>query len=180
MGGKWMELLKEAAPATTRALSLLQPDITANFAYFRAAEAAGDKLNVAVQAAGVHDAAGIEHSVGVFAREPNGSLIVLPNPVAGRHRELIVNLALTHRLPVIAAFRPYAASGLLMSYGPEVSDLYRRAASYVNRILRGEQAANLPVQVPTKFELTINLKTAKALGIEVPPMLLARADEVIE
>jgi ABC-type uncharacterized transport system substrate-binding protein len=180
MGGKWVELLKEAAPSVLRLAALLQPDIPANLAYFAAIEAAAPKLNVRVQAAAVQSAADVERAVSSFAREPNGGLIVGPNPVTTANRELIAKLAITHRLPSIFAFRYYVTSGGLLCYGPDTPDLFRRAASYVDRILRGADPADLAVQQPTKFELIINLKTARALGLEIPPTLLARADEVIE
>ena len=128
----------------------------------------------------VRDAAAIERSIGSFAREPNSGLIVLANPTATVHLDLIVALAARHRLPTIYPYRYFAAAGGLISYGVDNLDLYRRAAAYVDRILKGEKPADLPVQNPTKFELMINLRTAKTLGLEVPPTLLARADEVIE
>jgi putative ABC transport system substrate-binding protein len=180
IGGKWLELLKEIAPAITRALVILQPDITANHAFLRAAETGTPMHKVALGSAAVRDAAEIERAIADFGREPNGGLVVLPNPVTYVHRELIADLAIRHRLPAISAFRYMVASGTLMSYGVDVLDLYRRAAGYVDRILRGEKPADLPVQAPTKYELVINLKTARTLGLEIPPMLLARADEVIE
>jgi putative tryptophan/tyrosine transport system substrate-binding protein len=180
MGGKWLELLKEAAPALTHATVLLQPDIAANFELYRAAEAAGMALNVAVEARHMRDATDIQRGLSALAREPNGGVLVLPNPFSGIHRALIANLCAAHRLPSIAAFRSTVESGLLIGYGPDMNDLWRRSASYVDRILRGETPASLPVQMPVKFELVINLKTAKALGLEMPATLLARADEVIE
>jgi putative tryptophan/tyrosine transport system substrate-binding protein len=180
MGGKWLEMLKEITPAMTRALVLLLPDVTANVEFARAAQAAGPSYQVAVSSAGVHNAGDIEAAVTAFASERNGGLIVLPNPISGTHSPLIAELALRNRLPAIGAFRYVAAAGALASYGVDVRDLYRRAAEYVDRILKGEKTAELPVQAPTKYELVINLKTAKALGLEVPPILLSRADEVIE
>jgi putative tryptophan/tyrosine transport system substrate-binding protein len=180
MGGKWLELLREASPTITHVAALLQSDITANFAYLRAVEAAGSTFKVAVQSAGVRDASDITRALTAMSGDGSGGLIVLPSPVSGTQIELIVRLAIAHRLPLISAFRYFPQHGGLMSYGPDVPDLYRRAASYVDRVLRGEKPSNLPVQVPTKFELVINLKTAKALGLDIPPTLLARADEVIE
>ena len=180
MGSKWLELLKETAPALANVMVLLQPDITANFAYTRAVEAAGVALKVAVQVAGVHDANAIEGAVSAIAREPNAGLIVMPNPVTSSHRELIARLAIAHRLPFITPFRSYVASGGLMCYGPDVPDLFRRSAGYIDRILKGDKPADLPVQVPIKFELILNLKTAKAIGLEMPLFLQQRADEVIE
>jgi putative ABC transport system substrate-binding protein len=180
MGGKWLEVLKEITPAMTRALILLLPEATANVEFVRAAQAAGPIYKVAVSSAGVHNAGDIERAVTAFAGEPNSGLIVLPNPISGTHSPLIAELAVRHRLPTIGAFRYIAASGGLASYGIDVRDVYRRAAEYIDRILKGEKPADLPVQAPTKYELVINLKTAKALGLEVPTTLLARADEVIE
>jgi len=147
---------------------------------FRAAEAAGPAFGMTVTVAGVRDAAGIEQAIGAFAREPNGGLIALPHVVTAGHRELIARLAIEHRLPSVGAFGFMATSGGLISYGIDVVDLFRRSASYVDRILKGEKPADLPVQAPTKYELVINLKTAKALGLDVPTTVLARADEVIE
>ena len=128
----------------------------------------------------MHDAGEVERAVTAFAREPNGGLIALPNPVNRRHGGLIAELAICHRVPTIAGFRYMVEGGVLCSYGIDMVELHRRAASYVDRILRGEKPADLPVQAPTKFELVLNLKTAKAIGLEVPPALLARADEMIE
>jgi|RhiMetdeSRZDD1v2_1073273.scaffolds.fasta_scaffold20668_8 ABC-type uncharacterized transport system substrate-binding protein len=179
-GGKWVEILKEIAPGVSRTAVLMHPETAANVALFRAAEAAGPLLGVTVAAVGVREAAGIEQAITSFAREPNGGLIALPHVVTAGHRELIARLAIEHRLPAVGAFGFMATSGGLISYGIDVIDLFRRSAAYVDRILRGEKPANLPVQAPVKFELVINLKTAKALGLTVPATLLARADEVIE
>jgi putative ABC transport system substrate-binding protein len=181
IGGKWLDVLKEVAPRVTRAAVLLHPETTANVAYLRAAEAAARSLGVTVTAAGVYDAAEIERAVTAFAAEPNGGLIVLPHPITGLNRDLIAALAARHRLPAVWPFRFFiAANGGLLSYGIDVADLFRRATVYVDRILRGTRPGELPVQLPTKFELVINLKTAKALGLEIPATVLARADEVIE
>jgi ABC-type uncharacterized transport system substrate-binding protein len=180
MAGKWLEVLKEIAPMVSRALVLLLPEVMANVQFARTAQAAGPALGMEVSSADVHAAGDIERAVTSFAREPNGGLVVLPNPVTGKDRALVAELATRFRLPAIAAFRYMAESGVLASYGIVVPDLYRRAAEYVDRILKGERPANLPVQTPTKFELVINLKTVKALGLTIPPSLLARADEVIE
>jgi putative tryptophan/tyrosine transport system substrate-binding protein len=130
--------------------------------------------------AGVRDVAGVERAIDLFAREPNTGVIVLPSPLTEGNRKLVIALAARHRLPTAYAFRHFVTDGGLISYGVDLADQYRQAASYVDRILRGEKPAELPVQQPTKFELAINLKTAKALGLEIPPTLLARADEVIE
>jgi putative tryptophan/tyrosine transport system substrate-binding protein len=180
MGGKWLEHLKEVAPALTRAMVLLHPDIAANFEFYRAAQAAGTALRINVDAVHVRGAADIQRAVSALAGEPHAGVLVLPNPVSASHRELIASLSAAHRVPSVAGFRSYVESGVLIGYGPEMNDLWRRSASYVDRILRGDPPASLPVQTPVKFELAINLKTAKALGLEIPPTLLARADEVIE
>ena len=155
---------------------VLQPDITTNFAYYRAVEAAGAALKVAVQAAGAHDAFAIERAVTAIARQSNAGLVVLPSSVNTSYRELITRLSITHRVPFIAPFRHFVASGGLMCYGPDVPDLFRRAAAYIDRILKGEKPSNLPEQEPTKFELASNLETAKALGLTISAALLARAD----
>jgi putative ABC transport system substrate-binding protein len=180
MGTKWLEILKAIAPAMTRALVIQLPEVMANNEFVRNAEAAGPTYNVAVSSAGVHNAGDIERAVAAFAEQPNGGLIVLPNPVASTHRGLVAELAIRHRLPTIAAFRYMVASGALTSYGIDIHDVYWRAAEYTDRILKGEKPADLPVQAPVKYELVINLKTARALGLEVPQLLLTRADEVIE
>jgi putative ABC transport system substrate-binding protein len=180
MGSKWLEVLREVAPGLTRAMVLLHAQTAANVAMSRAAEAAGSFLGIAESTAAVQTAADIEGAVTSFAREPNGGLIIMPHVVTARHRVLIAELALRHRLPAVAAFRFMAMSGCLMSYGIDSVDVFRRAAVYVDRVLRGEKPGDLPVQNPTRFELIINLKTANTLGLDIPPMLLARADEVIE
>jgi putative ABC transport system substrate-binding protein len=180
MGAKWLETLKAIAPAMTRALVLHLPEVKANVEFVRSAQNAGPIFNVAVSAAGVHNKDDIEQAMTAFAGEPNGGLIILPNPISGTHRALVAELAIRHRLPTIAAFRNVVASGVLASYGIDISSIYRRAAEYTDRILKGEKPSNLPVQAPTKYELIINLKTAGAIGLEVPPSLLSRADEVIE
>ena len=146
----------------------------------RAIETVAPTFGVLLTAAGVSDAVEIERAVGAFAHEFNGGLIVVPNPVTISHRELIIALAAQHRLPVVYAYRYFVAGGGLVSYGPDFGDQYRQAGRYVDRILRGEKPADMPVQAPTKYELVINLKTAKALGLTIPPTLLARADEVVE
>jgi putative ABC transport system substrate-binding protein len=181
IGGKWLELIKEIAPRVTRALVLLHQETAANVAFLRAAEAAAPSLQINVTAAGVHNATEIEQAVVTFAQEPDGGLIVLPHVVIGPSRDRIAALAARHRLPCIVPFRFWmATNGGLMSYGIDVVDLFQRAAAYVDRILRGAMPSDLPVQNPTKYELVINLNTAKALGLDVPATLLARADEVIE
>jgi ABC-type uncharacterized transport system substrate-binding protein len=148
--------------------------------FLRLVEAAAPSLAVEVSAARVHDVAEIERVVAAVAREPNGGLINLPDIFLVVHRELIIELTARYRVPTVYQYRYFTASGGLMSYGPDVIDQYAQAASYVDRILKGEKPADLPVQAPTKYELVVNLKTAKALGLDVPPLLQQRADEVIE
>jgi putative tryptophan/tyrosine transport system substrate-binding protein len=180
MGSKWLELLKEISPQVTRGLVLMHPETIANVNMARAADAAAPTVGIKVTVAGVHDAAEIERAITAFASAPDSGLIVIPHAVTVVNHGRIIDLADRNRLPTVFAFRYSAASGALMSYGVDADDLYRRASAYVDRILRGAMPAELPVQAPNKFELVINLKTAKALGIEVPATLLARADEVIE
>jgi putative tryptophan/tyrosine transport system substrate-binding protein len=177
---KWLELLKEIAPSVAQVTVVMEPENATNVGQFRAIEGVAPSFGAQLTKAGVHDAAEIERALEVFARKSNAGLIVLANPVTVRHRELITSLAVQHRLPSVYPYRLYVTSGGLASYGPDLADLYRSAASYVDRILRGEKPGDLPIQQPTKFELVINLKTARALGFTVPPSLLARADEVIE
>jgi putative tryptophan/tyrosine transport system substrate-binding protein len=173
-------MLKEIAPGVTRLAVILNPVQSPQVRMLRAIEAVAPSVGVLPTAAGVHDAAEIERVVSVFTRESNGGLIVLPNPVTIGHRELIITLAARHRLPAVYAYRYFVTDGGLMSYGVDPADQYRQAAGYVDRILKGEKPGDLPVQQPTKYELAINLKTAKALGLDVPPTLLVRADKVIE
>jgi putative ABC transport system substrate-binding protein len=183
MGGKWLEELKEIAPKLSRAALLFNPATAPHIAagyYLRAAEEAGRRSAIHVLATPVQDITDMERSIGEFASEPNGGLIVLPDGFTLAHPDLIVTLAARFRLPAIYAFRSFAARGGLLSYGGKLMDQYSGAASYVNRILNGAKPAELPVQFPSRFELIINLKTAKAFGFDVPPTLLARADEVIE
>jgi ABC-type uncharacterized transport system substrate-binding protein len=177
---KWLELLKEIAPGVTRAAVIRDPAITAGIGQWGAIQAVAPSLGVELGPVNVRDAGEIERDVATFARSTNGGLIVTASTLAVVHRELIVTLAARHRLPAVYFLRPFVTGGGLISYGPDIIDQYRRAAGYVDRILKGEKPADLPVQAPTKYELVINLKTAKALGLDVPPMLLARADEVIE
>lgn len=180
MAGKWAEVLKEIAPSVERLLLLQNP---ANFGwpgYLRAAEAAALLLNVRLTPGQVADATTIEQVLEEFAREPNGGLIVLPDTTTSAHRDLIVRLANRHRLPAVYPFRFFVSAGGLMSYGLDVLDVFRRAGSYVDQIFRGGKAGDLPVQAAEKFELLVNLKTARALGVIPPASLLARADEVIE
>jgi putative ABC transport system substrate-binding protein len=180
MSGKWLELLKEIAPGVTRAAVLRDPSITAGVGQFAAIQSVAPLLRVELRPVDVRDAGEIERGVTAFARGSNGGLIVASSPLAAVHRDLIIGLAARHRLPAVYSFRYYVISGGLIAYGPDPNDPFRSAAGYVDRILKGEKPADLPVQTPTKYELVINLKTAKALGLEVPPTLLARADEVIE
>jgi putative tryptophan/tyrosine transport system substrate-binding protein len=181
LSGKWVELLKQIAPQMTRGAVLRDPTIASGIGQFAAVQAVAPSLGVELSPIDVRDASEIERDIAAFARgSSNGGLIVTPSPVANRHRDLIAKLAARYRLPAVYGSRQYAAAGGLISYGPDLIDQFRRAAGYVNRILKGEKPADLPVQAPTKYELVINLKTAKALGLDLPPTLLARADEVIE
>jgi putative ABC transport system substrate-binding protein len=180
ISGKWLELLKQIAPRMTRAAVLRDPLIAAGIGQFAAIQAVAPSFGVELSPVDVRDAGEIEGAIAGFAREPNGGLIVTASPLAAAHRDLIMTLAARHRLPAIYPFRFNVTSGGLISYGPDPIDQFRRAAAYVDRILKGEKPADLPVQAPTKFELAINLKTAKALGLDVPATVLARADAVIE
>ena len=177
-GAKWLELLKEIAPRVMRVAVLR--DLTIGPALLSAIQTVAPSFNVELSVVSVRDASAIERSVTAFARSSNGGLIVTASTSALVHRDLITMLAARHRLPAVYAFRYMVTAGGLISYGPDTVDQYRRAAGYVDRILKGEKPADLPVQTPTKYELVINLKTAKALGLEVPASVLARADEVIE
>jgi putative ABC transport system substrate-binding protein len=179
-GGKYLELLKEIAPRLTRVAVLRDPTQGSGTSQFAAIQAVAPSLRMEVNPINTRDAGEIEQAVAAFARAPNGGLIMTAGGLTQLHRDLIVTLAARHKLPTVYYERFFVAAGGLISYGPDFVDQYRRAAGYVDRILKGEKPADLPVQAPTKYELVINLKTAKALGIEVPPMLLARADEVIE
>jgi ABC-type uncharacterized transport system substrate-binding protein len=180
MGGKWLEVLKEIAPSATRAAVLRDSAIAQGIGLWGAIQTAAPSFGIEVSPVNVRDAPEIERAVAVFARSPNGGLIVTGSGLAIIHRDLIIALAARHKLPAVYFQRHFVAAGGLISYGPDAIDPHRRAADYVDRILKGEKPAELPVQNPTKFELVINLKTAKALGLEIPPSLLARADEVIE
>ena len=180
IGGKLLELLKEIAPRVTRAAVLRDAADPAGVGQWGAIQTAAPSLGLELRVVDVRDAGEIERGITTFARGSNGGMIVTGSAPTAIHRDLIITLAARHRLPSVYAYRYHATSGGLISYGPETIDQYRRAASYVDRIFRGEKPADLPVQAPTKYELVINLKTAKALGLDVPPTLLARADEVIE
>jgi putative tryptophan/tyrosine transport system substrate-binding protein len=177
---KWLELLKEIAPSVRRVAVLRDAALVAIGGLLGAIQGVASSFTLEAIPLGVRDAGEIERGITGFADQPNGGLIVLGSPLTAVHRELIIGLAAKHQLPAIYPLRYYAAAGGLVSYGPDVLNQYRRAAGYVDRILKGEKPSDLPVQAPTKYELVINLKTAKALGLQAPPMLLARADEVIE
>jgi putative ABC transport system substrate-binding protein len=180
IAGKWLELLKDVAPGVTRAAVLRESAIAAGPAQFGAIRAVAQSLGVEVRPVEVRDSGEIERAITAFARGSNDGLIVTGSPAAIVHRALIVALAARHRLPAVYNTRIFVTSGGLISYGADNIDPFRRAASYIDRILKGEKPADLPVQAPNKYELVINLKTAKALGIEMPTSVLARADEVIE
>jgi putative ABC transport system substrate-binding protein len=180
LSGKWLELLREITPGVTRVAVLRDAAITAGIGQFGALQAVAPSLGVEVNPVSVRDAAEIARAVAAFARSPNGGLILTASGFATSHRGLIVTLAARHKLPAVYFERSYVAAGGLISYGPDFIDQYRQAAGYVDRILKREKPADLPVQAPTKFETVVNLKTAKALGLDVPQSVLARADEVIE
>jgi putative ABC transport system substrate-binding protein len=180
ISGKWVELLKEMSPKTTRLAVLWDSRLGAHSAMWKGIQVTGRALNVTPLAWEVRGPDDIERAFSAMSTERIGGLLILPWPVAGQNRRLIVDRAVTHRLPAIYAFREFAEAGCLMTYGPHNAALYRRAANYVDRILKGAKPAELPVEQPTTFELIINLRTAKALGLTVPPSLLLRADQVIE
>jgi putative ABC transport system substrate-binding protein len=180
LSGKWVELLKQIAPGLTRAAVLRDPTITSGIGQFAVIQSVAQSVGVEVSAINPRDASEIERAVTTFARAPNGGLIVAASALAVVHRELIITLAARHKLPAVYYRRYFVTTGGLISYGYDTVTQFRAAASYIDRIFKGEKPANLPVQAPTKYELAINLKTAKALGLEVPPMVLARANEVIE
>jgi len=178
--GKWLELLKETAPNVTRVAVLRNPAVPTGPAQFSVIQVGAASLRVEVSPVDVRDPNEIESALTALAGVSNGGLIVASGAAAQQHRDLIITLAARHRLPAVYTSRQFAVAGGLLSYGSDLVDQFRRSASYVDRILRGEKPADLPVQAPTKYDLVINLKTAKALGLTVPPTLLARADEVIE
>jgi putative ABC transport system substrate-binding protein len=180
MGGKWVGLLREIAPRTARVAIMINPGTPGGPSFLGPIEAAAALLSIDSIRFPVQGAADIERTIEAFGREPDGGVIVLPSPVTQFHRKVIVALVARYRLPTVYPYRYFTAAGGLMSYGVDVLDTYRRAASYVDQVLKGAKPADLPVQQPTKFELVINSKTAEALGLEIPPMLLAQADEVIE
>jgi putative ABC transport system substrate-binding protein len=180
LAGKWLEMLKQIAPGVTRAAVLRDPAISSGPAQFAAIQSAAPSVGVEVSTINLRDAGEIERAVAAFARVSNGGLILTSSGLSVVHRERIIALAARHKLPTVYYRRYFVANGGLISYGFDIVNMHRRAAVYVDRILRGEKPADLPVQAPTKYELVINLKTAKALGLDIPASLLARADEVIE
>jgi putative tryptophan/tyrosine transport system substrate-binding protein len=180
ISAKWLELLKELAPSIARVAVLRDPTTAAGMGQFGAIQSVAPLVGVEVNPVNLRDPGEIERGVAAFAKTSNGGLIVTAAPLATLHRELIITLASRYKLPAIYSSRFFATAGGLAYYGPDLTDQYRRAAGYVDRILKGEKPANLAVQAPVKYELAINLKTAKALAIDVPAMLLGRADEVIE
>ena len=180
LSGKWLELLKQVAPNVTRAAVIRDPALPSGIGQFAVIQSVAPAVGVEVRPVSVRDAAEIERAVAAFARSPNSGLIVTSSALTAHHRELIIALAARHKLPAVYYRRYFVTTGGLISYGYDLVDQFRRAAGYVDRILKGEKPGDLPVQAPTKYELIINLKTAKALGLAVPSALLARADEVIE
>jgi putative tryptophan/tyrosine transport system substrate-binding protein len=180
ISGKWLELLKEIAPRVTRAAVIRDAAQTAGTGQFAVIQSVAPSVGMEVSTINLRDAAEIERAIAAFARTADGGLIVTASALSVVHRNLIVNLAARHKLPAVYYRRQYATDGGLISYGPDVAEQNRRAARYVDRILKGEKPADLPVQAPNKYELVINLKTAKAMGLTIPPSVLARADEVIE
>ena len=180
LSGKWLELLKQIAPGVTRAAVLWDPAIAAGIGQFAIIQSVAPSFGVELSPVYVRDDSAIERALSTFARSSNGGMIVTASASTIFHRNLIVALAARHKLPAVYNTRDFVTTGGLISYGADFTDQFRRAAVYVDRVLKGEKTADLPVQAPTKYELVINLKTAKALGLTVPPTLLARADEVIE
>jgi len=180
LSGKWLELLKETAPSLTRAIVLWDPAITAGIGQFAIIQSVATSIGVDIKPVNLRDAGEIERAIMAFARTPNGGLVATASALAVVRRDLVIALAAQHKLPAVYFERFFVTAGGLISYGANFIDQYRRAAGYVDRILKGEKPADLPVQTPTKYELVINLKTAKALGLTVPPSVLARADELIE
>jgi putative ABC transport system substrate-binding protein len=180
LSGKWLELLKQIAPTVTRAAVLRDPTIASGIGQFAAVQTVAPSLRVDLSAVDVRDAAEIERAVTAFARSPNGGLIVTASALTTRYRDLIIALAARLGLPAVHPYRLFVNDGGLISYGPDFLDQYRQAAGYVDRILKGDKPAEMPVQAPTKYEIVINLKTAKSIGLGMPPAVLARADEVLE
>ena len=180
LGGKWLQLLKEMSPGLTRVAALFNPDTGAHSIFWPALQAAAPSLGVTMIRSEVRDGAAIENAVAALAGIPGAGLVVMPDAFTSLHRDLIIAAAARHRVPAIYFIRTFADDGGLMAYGPDYADMYRRAASYVDLILKGAKPADLPVQNPVKFEFVLNLKTAAALGLSVPASIIARADEVIE
>lgn len=180
LSGKWLELLKQIAPSTVRVAVIRDPAISAGIGQFGAIQSMGSSVGVEVSPVNVRAASEVENTIAAFARQPNAGLIVTASALALLHRDLLIMLAARHKLPTVYFRRIFVTNGGLLSYGIDLTDQYRRAAGYIDRILKGEKPADLPVQAPTKYELAINLKTAKALGITVPATFLATADQVIE
>jgi putative tryptophan/tyrosine transport system substrate-binding protein len=180
LSAKWLELLQDIAPRVTRVAVIRDPEISAGTGQFGAIQGAASSFGLELMAVSPRETGEVERAIAAFATTPNGGLITTSSALAVTHRDLIIGLAAKHKLPAVYYRRVYPASGGLISYGPDVIDLSRRAAGYVDRILKGEKPAELPVQAPSKYELVVNLKTAKALGLTIPPAVLARADEVIE
>lgn len=180
IGGKWLELLREIAPQTRRVAVLRDPAVVTGAGQFAAIQALAPSFGVELQPVGIGDVGEFERDLAAFAPGPGDGMIVTATPLASVYREQIISLTLKHRLPTIFAYRHFATAGGLIAYGPDLLDPFRRAASYANRILRGDRPAELPVQVPTRYELAVNVRAAKAFGLDVPATLLARADDVIE
>jgi putative tryptophan/tyrosine transport system substrate-binding protein len=180
LSGKWLERLKQIAPGLKRVAVLRDPTIASGIGQFGAIQSAAPSLGLEAIPVNVREEGHIERDITTLARSPNGGIVVTSSPEASRHRHLIITLAARHGLPAIYPYRSFAVEGGLISYGPDMVDQYRRGAAYVDRILKGENPMDLPIQAPTKYELVINLRTAKALAFDIPPMLLAGADEVIE
>jgi putative tryptophan/tyrosine transport system substrate-binding protein len=180
IGGRWLEVLKETVPRITRVMMIMHPETPIQQAFWRSLQEAAPRFGVEATSGGVHDAAEIERAITSFVTKENGGIIVTPHALTWANEDLIIALTLQHRLPSLFATAASVKAGGLVSYGYDYEDTMRKTAEYVDRILRGEKPGDLPVQMPTKFELVINLRTAKALGLDVPPIVLARADEVIE
>jgi putative tryptophan/tyrosine transport system substrate-binding protein len=180
LSGKWLELLKEIAPSVTRAAILRDPATSGGIGQFAVIQSVASSVRIDVSPVSVREPTEIEQAIATFASSPNGGMVLTASALSAVHHNLIISLAARYKLPTVYVEKYYVADGGLISYGPDFIDQYRRAADYVDRILRGEKPADLPVQAPTKYELAINIKTAKALGLDIPPTLLARADEVIE
>jgi len=180
MGGKWLQMLKQIAPNTSRVLLIMNRQSVSFTGYLNVINATADSLGLLLSTAEVQEATDIVDAIDTFGREPNGGMVVVPNPVTTNYSRLIIESCVKHSLPAVYPFRFFTENGGLMSYGSDTVDMYRRAALYVDQVLKGANAGDLPVQQPTKFELVINRKTAKALGLDVPPMLIVRADDVID